>query len=148
MDTSELISMPYIPPRKRNERTALKSKKSIDPTMDPRFDPTTMADLSAEAEKFFGQDLPFWSLPIQRRLSVALSLPQKEPVRFNVVPAVGMWNRFILAFKTKQKLLHSLESNPRRRSTEDLFNQSAKTDEIFYDCVSLQKSHSFDSVEF
>lgn len=135
-----MISAPYIPPRKRNHRNILtKTEKPVE-IMDNRFDPAMLANLSEQAEEFFGTDLPFWAVPLNRRLSIMLPLGRKESVHFTVIPAVSLWDRFVVSFKSKQKLLHTIQSNQRRRSTD-------AADEIFYDCSSSQKSQSLNDLE-
>lgn len=111
-----------------------------DRLIDNRFDPTTFVNVPAEMEEFFGQDLPFWDVPLNRRLSIALSLDRQASPHFSLTPTVSLWDRFVLSFKTKQKLLHTVQSNQRRRSTHD-------AEEIFFDCSSPKKSQSLTDLE-
>ena len=132
-----MISAPYIPPRRRN---AVTKTEKLAQLIDNRFDPTSIGDLSDQMEEFFGRDLPFWDVPLNRRLSIVLPRDRRESLHFPLTTTVSLWDRFVVSFKTKQKLLHTFQSNQRRRSTHD-------AEEIFFDCSSPQKSQSLTDLE-
>lgn len=110
--------------------------------VDTRFDPGTFADLTSEADDFFGTDKPFWDQPLEARLAVSSSPSSSLTEQSDdliLQPKVGVWDRFVVLLKSKR-------SDPRNTQVK----QSNENDCEFFDCASPpseQAPSSYDELE-
>ncbi|CAF1002239.1 unnamed protein product [Rotaria sordida] len=132
-----LISAPFIPHEARYIHEDI--KKDINNNnypIDSRFDPTISIDLCKEAEDFFGSDRPFWNpLPI---LKSSLSLQYlKRQSNDLVLPAKIIISVNLISEDTiKENDLDDVEFDEIENYINDLYKQSQKGNDEFFDCIS------------
>ncbi|CAF3845619.1 unnamed protein product [Rotaria sp. Silwood1] len=130
-----LISTPFIQRRMRYTYKNREKNENNRP-VDSRFDSTTFIDLHKEAEDFFGSHIPFWDFVPDSKSSLSTASLKRHSIDFTLPVKLLVSVSLILEDKIKQANLYDIESDEDENNNKDLFDESNKNGDEFFDCIS------------